>query len=516
MAIDTEFTGLALQSQSPDVLDTSQEKYSKLRQTAQNFTISQFGLSAFQYSSEENKFVARTWNFYLFPHPFMWWDKRFTCQASSLQFLVQHNFDFNKFIGHGISYLSYSLEAKLRPNVEAQIEKLKSPQDAYPNIVVTNQRDIEFVEGVRKAINEWQEGEMVTPLEFKLTNSFLRRLVYQEVRTNYPGLSVEKVEGSWDRLLITPVSDAGEKQRKLEAMIAAKRQDLEDAIGFRRIIEEISRSKKPVVGHNLFLDLLYSYTHFVDYLPADVVDFKKAIHQIFPTIYDTKFLAAYVPGIKDRFISTGLEDVYKSATAGASEPLVEHADGFNRYVESEEFAHEAGFDAYMTGVAFAHFLSWLANDKREGEGSEGGLSLAHPLLTQHANKLSQHGVIYCFHITDLESKDDFSSVIHLSYAPDTQPSDIQSFIADIPFQVRRIDAMSALLIVSDSTHASRAFKVLSEASKVSSKARRLQLQVRSYKDYLEPKREWHKIVVLGLIVLFPVALALALSTVAKE
>ncbi len=44
------------------------------------------------------RYVARTWNFYLFPRPYGWSDRRFTCQAASLQFLLEHKFDFNKFI----------------------------------------------------------------------------------------------------------------------------------------------------------------------------------------------------------------------------------------------------------------------------------------------------------------------------------------------------------------------------------------------------------------------------------
>jgi poly(A)-specific ribonuclease len=47
---------------------------------------------------DEDRYVARTWNFYLFPRPYGWHDRRFTCQAGSLQFLLEHKFDFNKFI----------------------------------------------------------------------------------------------------------------------------------------------------------------------------------------------------------------------------------------------------------------------------------------------------------------------------------------------------------------------------------------------------------------------------------
>lgn len=40
-------------------------------------------------------------------------------------------------------------------------------------------------------------------------------------------------------------------------------------------------------------------------------------------------------------------------------PPVRHADGFTRYsgAAGTEFAHEAGFDAFMTGAAYAGLLS---------------------------------------------------------------------------------------------------------------------------------------------------------------
>jgi len=68
-------------------------------------------------------------------------DKRFLCQSSSLEFLISHGFDFNKLFKHGVSYLSYDEEAKLRANFEERQTRKTAPRnDAIP----TRPNDIKY------------------------------------------------------------------------------------------------------------------------------------------------------------------------------------------------------------------------------------------------------------------------------------------------------------------------------------------------------------------------------------
>jgi hypothetical protein len=80
--------------------------------SAQKFLVSQFGLSAFTY--HDGVYTAKTFNFNIYPRSFERFDKRFVCQASSLEFLTQHKFDFNKFIYEGIGYLSLQQAQNMR------------------------------------------------------------------------------------------------------------------------------------------------------------------------------------------------------------------------------------------------------------------------------------------------------------------------------------------------------------------------------------------------------------------
>jgi len=55
-------------------------------------------------------------------------DTRFMCQSSSLIFLANKDFDFNKLFKHGIPYLTASDEEKLVKRLE---EKRKMKEESY-------------------------------------------------------------------------------------------------------------------------------------------------------------------------------------------------------------------------------------------------------------------------------------------------------------------------------------------------------------------------------------------------
>ena len=47
--------------------------------SGQRFLINQFGLAMFRWDGR--RYIARTYNFYLFPRPFQGYDRRFLCQV---------------------------------------------------------------------------------------------------------------------------------------------------------------------------------------------------------------------------------------------------------------------------------------------------------------------------------------------------------------------------------------------------------------------------------------------------
>jgi len=107
VAVDCEFSGLSTNRDSQtDVLDSLQQRYEKLKSSAQNFMLLQFGLAAFSWSEEEKIYYVKSFNFYIFPitssqsksggtRSFRK-DRCFQFQMSAIEFLCSHQFDFNK------------------------------------------------------------------------------------------------------------------------------------------------------------------------------------------------------------------------------------------------------------------------------------------------------------------------------------------------------------------------------------------------------------------------------------
>ena len=80
------------------------------------FLLIQFGLCTFHYDANTDSYSNQAFNIYVWPRPCSRNapDPRFLCQTSSIDFLTNQSFDFNKLFKQGVSYL--------RP---AELEKLK-------------------------------------------------------------------------------------------------------------------------------------------------------------------------------------------------------------------------------------------------------------------------------------------------------------------------------------------------------------------------------------------------------
>ncbi|XP_022105133.1 poly(A)-specific ribonuclease PNLDC1-like isoform X2 [Acanthaster planci] len=355
-ALDTEFTGLHFHSDSHNSLfDTPQERYSKLRQTASHFTLCQLGLSAFIKAPSENRYCAHTYNFYLFPRSCSTVDARFYCQASSIQFLCQYGFDFNKLFYEGVSYLSMEAEKELRQQCQGQESILTSDVDDY---LVTN---------FTSAISDWlptaKEGDQLSMT--KISDDIVSVQVQALLRDCFPTIWTSQV--GTGEILITKVTP-----EKRAALLADETPWIERLFvklaGFNKVFRHISELKKPVIGHNFLTDLLFLHSKFYKPLPAKFKDFKRNIHKLFPHLYDTKFLIMEIrKNLEEEGLplaSTSLSRVYRALHTDPRKlgvphmPDIELAENCARY-DQEELFHEAGFDAYLAGYVFlkmAHYI----------------------------------------------------------------------------------------------------------------------------------------------------------------
>ncbi|NWW65572.1 PNDC1 ribonuclease, partial [Ifrita kowaldi] len=349
VALDMEFTGLhstSLQNNEPSLFDSPAERYVKARQSVQRFTLVQLGKCYFGTESDfprTYRYVVHSYNFFLFPSTLGIRDVEFTLSASSIQFLSHYGFDYNKFLKDGIPYMNEVQEKILRQSLLAGTWKVCSNAD----------RDV-----LKKAIDEvtsWiaaakEEDTMILQdlngyhvLEVQL----VLRQALENVWTEPLGdkkVMVKKVSPEHRQLLENSSYD--HCQKKL-ILLSAR--------GFTNLFHILVKAKKPLVGHNMFMDLMHLHDKFYRPLPESYEEFKRNIHNLFPVIIDTKTVTKSVQKVR----CTGLFVSNQNLThplvvssnlnpKGPPCPVIALASGCSRYAEKKS-PHEAGYDAFLCG-----------------------------------------------------------------------------------------------------------------------------------------------------------------------
>ncbi|KAJ3143590.1 hypothetical protein HDU90_000353 [Geranomyces variabilis] len=446
IAIDGEFTGLGTSKDMQiDYLDTVEARYHKLKRSATEFQLTQYGVCTFKWNEVAQKYTAKPFNSYVFPlagRKAFGLEKSFTCQASSLLFLRDCKFDFNKWISQGIPYINQEEEVIARQriglyqNADAMIDDAQRP----------------FVTAALTAVHNWLQTSTKKTIEIACSNSLQRKLIHQEVDKKYK--DALRTTGHEGYVQITKVTDEERRSKAFDKKNVLN-DELDTLIGFRKVIELISASKKPVVGHNMMLDLLHTYQSFFNPLPDTVMAFKFGMHNLFPTIFDTKYLAHSDPKVNPNIPRSVLGDMFDRVRRPPFQhPAIEiDADpAFGGYEASAkdgtppDSLHEAGYDAYVTGVAFAKMAS-LAT-----ESTGGRISFEHEALQEVRNKMFlMRSDVPWFDFEADEIQPDRTNVFNVyGFPPGTGVADVQKEFSDLgPVSTADFESTRCLLIVRD-------------------------------------------------------------------
>ncbi|XP_018572032.1 poly(A)-specific ribonuclease PARN isoform X2 [Anoplophora glabripennis] len=366
LSVDCELTGLDL-VRNINTFDTPGQYYGKLRSNCKEFLVIQYGLSMFRYDEEKDVFKNHTYNFYIFRRPINRNvpDQRFLCQTSSINFLIHEGFDFNKLFKEGISYLNIVEEEIYRGNLEEaykkRTESIQSHQNETNDIIPIPEDARQFVDDVVQQIETFLESDEVE-LQLPKCNSFLRRLVYQTKAEKFADkitLETRQVENK-DRILFVRRLRTREEEEEIEKQKYEEQiGELEDFVGFTKVLRMIVNSGKLIIGHNLCLDLLHTLDKFLNPLPDDYVEFKELAHSLFPKILDTKYMSSLEP-FKELIQSNVLKHLLDAVSEKPFEiPNVEFEQNQPGYNLNDGKEHEAGYDAYITGLSFLSMWKYL-------------------------------------------------------------------------------------------------------------------------------------------------------------
>ena len=144
---------------------------------------------------------------------------------------------------------------------------------------------------------------------------------------------------------------------------------VESELGFSRYIDYLCKKKKPIIGHNIYFDMMFLYDKLIGDLPDNFYAFKEKIHQYFPKIYDTKYISTVLTKRykKCNIEKTNLDNVYKTVTKNKFDTYVDFfpdaPNGFCLYNDMErDKLHDAGYDSIITGRSFILLNKALENE----------------------------------------------------------------------------------------------------------------------------------------------------------
>lgn len=320
--------------------------------------------------------------------------------SEAISFLMRNGFNVDRPLTQGVHYLSRQEEEQVR-------KKLMEDEQARSKIpdMILKDDDSVLVEHIKERVNDWQslpkekqEDYLNIPAEDaahpipSTLNRYQVRLTHQTVRNEYPKL---KTQGMGHFVQITnPTTEQQANEKELREQM--REREVAHAIGFRWLLEAImggDLSKLPhfyvkaafpegkapadiqgflndlqkqlrsrpraFVGHNCLTDVINLYRCFIGDLPERVDEFSASLHELFPVIIDTKYIAGI--GNK-RWADTSLQSV-ESDLSSVDSPQIDLPQDFDRYLHAANY-HEAGFDSFVTGKIALKLIGKL---KREGK-----------------------------------------------------------------------------------------------------------------------------------------------------
>ncbi|KAI9678937.1 MAG: hypothetical protein M1829_001922 [Trizodia sp. TS-e1964] len=415
VSIDMEFSGIPTQVKGGGQGKQSlQQRYSENRDAAEKYQVLQVGITCVEEDVVKGQYLIRPYNFNLNPiiGGRLDLERDFSFQSGAIEFLLGIGFKIDLPFLIGIPYLSREEEALAKKKALSRNDKSK-----FSNINLTSEEkeSQEFITRVRGELKAWEEGIKSSkkiqdefcnvstenfssmPEVSQGLNNFQKRLVHQLVRGEFPSLVTISRPGF---IQVVPY----DKDR--EDMLAAKKlkqieENIGRQVGFRWVIESmvggsiegidpkwfarklsgepkfvnqkqvnqefidlkenLARKQTVLVGHNIFMDLVYFYATFIGKLPEDVEDFKKEIRKLFPLVIDTKYLATHECGSINP--KSSLEEIEKELRVEKL-PIITTHENHNKYTNTA-FAHEAGYDSSLTANILIK-LSAKLDSSRDG------------------------------------------------------------------------------------------------------------------------------------------------------
>lgn len=416
VAVDLELTGLHMKSERFIGIDRC---YSAHRDGARTFLPVQVGICAARRDPTRATpeggchWIFSPVSLYIFPRDSG--EQHFSASTATLLFLEKCGFDFNRWVRDGIGWLRPNDEEERRRSVQQRIDEVTLLKkgavsssgftSSFPTQTTTPMAPLEIPDGVDKAvveacraqIQDWLASTSSAPLDIPMENAFQRLLMHTVIAQEFPQVHSHSSRRGGERFLCIYKSQAEVYEEQLQSL-QREMDVIDQEVGVRVLLDEITHKHVPMVGHNCFYDFLHVYQTFYGDLPESIRDFKSSWLQLFPQTLDTKYLAethellsslqppATLKGLCEFMMQAGSSgqsgapggplplSVEVNALAGVDYKLPAQGiqlgaggqplPGTPGAEEESDASHEAGYDALMTSLVLVHQLSQILGRKR--------------------------------------------------------------------------------------------------------------------------------------------------------
>ena len=413
IAFDLEMSGLI--QNIFKIYDSPEENFLKSKYNAENFRIIQFGISFFIKSLNNDKeYIAKPYNIYVFPSEKQN-NGKFDFYIESIIFNRDHGCDFNKWIKKGVPYLNDDNLNKLTERtLNGDINKY-NPNDPNigKNINLYKEKDKIIYEQFLNEFNSFfnDQNEKIfkhDKINKHLVLYFLNKLS-EEIRNRIFIEYKEETNGhDTKEYIIIHKLTPEEKKVKIIEKNNEKVSLIKKEKGVKNIIEKIIESKKPIVGHNCFLDLTFIMSHFMEEIPKQYKEYKNKLKNKFKGgIYDTKLLynasnLDFIGNKTEKNIKNNihLECLYTNLKKENDKLEIDKKikikipEGFIDYLDESNSSkfHQADYDSFTTGCSFI-FMFNILGDK---------------FIKEHENKINCYRGLYsCYDLNNDDIKEKY-------------------------------------------------------------------------------------------------------------
>ena len=398
IAVDGEFTGLSAFREGAPSYETLEKVYEKARNGTGKMMLVQYGICLFVWKEELNEYEAVPFSFFIFPRPYKKFgnDIVFTAQSSSINFLAENGFDFNKLFQKGVSFMNPREERIAQQNIDRDIEHaMEKEKQSVMNVVPAAESEAskvfipkdqrEFITGVCDMVKSFVQGDSSDALDLPPCTAFQRKLIYEKVEEMYPlGLYLESATNAAEDKFIRVHKTVTGYKKNIEEKFATEKQQLQDRVGFINVMRLLTKSRNPIIGHNMFKDLLLTYSNFFGELPPTFREYKESVHELFPTVFDSKVLAT-VPPMSNVLTNSSVDKLVREINEGnLPDPCTKMSAKLQNEEGFSERFHDAGYDAFSTGRIFISLSKHISS---HAGSPVSRIDVTSDILSGYANKI---------------------------------------------------------------------------------------------------------------------------------